>query len=210
MRLQMSLDRTDIPTALKLLELCHDVVDIVEVGTPFIIKEGVHAVKTIRKAYPNLTLLADLKIMDGGDYNASQAFDAGANIVTVLAVSADDTVKGAVKSAGKCGGEVFADMISVVHLEERAGQMDQLGVQYVGVHVALDVQASGVKPVGALSRITPVLKNARAAAAGGIDLNTLPDIVSFDPAIVIVGKTITGAANPRQMILDMKKIMNAE
>ncbi len=205
----MSLDRTDIASGLRMLESCHDVVDIVEVGTPFIIKEGVRAVKAIRDAYPDITILADLKIMDGGDYSSSLAFEAGANIVTVLAVSADNTIKGVLKAATKHGGEVLADMISVLGVEERAEQIDALGVDYVGVHTGIDMQAVGEKPVGELARLSPVLKHARAAAAGGIDLHSLPGILAYNPAIVIAGKSITGAADPRQMILDMKAIMEA-
>lgn len=208
MRLQMSLDRTDIPSALKMLESCHDVVDIVEVGTPFIVKEGVHAVKAIRKAYPKLTTLADLKIMDGGDYASSLAFEAGADIVTVLALAADKTIEGVVKAARKYGGEVLADLISVVDIAEKAAAVDALGVDYVGVHTGIDMQATGEKPVGALAELSPVLERARTAAAGGIDLTTLPDIVRYNPAIVIAGKSITKAADPRRMILDMKAIMN--
>jgi len=66
MRLQLALDIYDIPQSLEILKQLHDVVDIVEIGTPFIIRDGVHAVKAVKDAYPSLCVLADLKIMDGG------------------------------------------------------------------------------------------------------------------------------------------------
>lgn len=58
-------------------------------------------------------MLADLKIMDAGEHEASLAFAAGADIVTVLGLSADSTVSGAVAAARAAGGGrlVMADMI---------------------------------------------------------------------------------------------------
>jgi len=44
-------------------------------------------------------LLADTKIVDGGEIEAADAFAAGANIVTVLGVAEDETIRGVVRAA---------------------------------------------------------------------------------------------------------------
>ena len=207
MKLQMSLDRVDIAAAMEILKNTHDVIDIVEVGTPFIFKEGLHAVAAIRKAYPDVTILADTKIMDGGAYVATMAVEAGADIVTVLAAAEDETIKNALAAVKKLGKELLVDMIAVPNLMERAGQVDEWGVDYIGVHTGFDIQALGASPLGQLRQLTSVLKYAKAAAAGGIDLDTLPAIVAEQPAIVICGKSITRKSDPRQTILNMKQII---
>ena len=210
MKLQMSLDRVDITSALSILETTHDIVDIVEVGTPFIQKEGMHAVTAVHEKYPECTILADTKIMDGGEYIATMAFEAGADIVTVLAVAEDETIKNVAKAAKKMGKQILVDMIAVPNLMGRATQVDSWGVDYIGVHTGFDIQAFGVSPLAQLRELTSVLKNARPAVAGGIDLDTLPAIVAENPAIIICGKSITRKSSPRQAILDIKKIINME
>ena len=42
---------------------------------------------------------ADLKIMDAGEHEANLAFNAGADIVTVLGVAHDETIRGVVRAA---------------------------------------------------------------------------------------------------------------
>ncbi len=84
MMLQLALDTVGLKDAKHLLHEVRDVVDIVEIGTPLIIKEGVGAVRKIKNIFPFLKILADLKIADGGYYESQLAFEAGADIVTVL------------------------------------------------------------------------------------------------------------------------------
>ncbi|MNW63444.1 3-hexulose-6-phosphate synthase [compost metagenome] len=95
-------------------------IDIVEIGTPIVINEGLHAVKAIKEAFPALTVLADLKIMDAGGYEVMKAAEAGADIVTVLGVSDDSTIKGAVEEAKKSGREILVDLINVKDIAARA------------------------------------------------------------------------------------------
>ncbi|EDW4537521.1 3-hexulose-6-phosphate synthase, partial [Salmonella enterica subsp. enterica] len=64
MKLQLALDLVDIPGAKQLVAEVQEHIDIVEIGTPVVINEGLRAVKEIKEAFPSLTVLADLKIMD--------------------------------------------------------------------------------------------------------------------------------------------------
>ena len=66
MKLQLALDELTLPEALVFIDKVVDDVDIIEVGTPFLIREGVNAIKAIKEKYPHKEVLADAKIMDGG------------------------------------------------------------------------------------------------------------------------------------------------
>ena len=157
MRLQLSLDRLDISGALELLSETADQVDIIEVGTPLLIREGLRAVRQIRAAYPQHQILADLKAMDGGAYEAEMAVTAGANIVTVLAAANSSTIQGAIQAAHRLGGLVMVDMIAVQDLAGRAKQVDQMGADYVCVHTAKDIQSSGHTPLQDLKVVSSLL-----------------------------------------------------
>lgn len=207
MRLQLALDIYDIPESLEILKELADVVDIVEIGTPMVIREGVRAVKAVKDAYPELCVLADLKIMDGGEMEAKMAFDAGADIVTVLAAAEDTTIKNVVEVACEYGKEVMADLIAVKDLESRAAELDQFGLDYLCVHTAFDIQHTGQSPLNDLKTVKSVLKQTKAAVAGGVKLSTLAEVAAQKPDIVIVGMGITGQQDKKSVALQMKDII---
>ena len=64
MKLQLALDLVNIPEGISIVREVEAYVDVVEIGTPVVINEGLRAVKEMKDAFPNLTVLADLKIMD--------------------------------------------------------------------------------------------------------------------------------------------------
>jgi 3-hexulose-6-phosphate synthase len=74
--------------ALDMLSAVRPYVNMAKIGTPLIYREGMRALSTIHRKYPDLSLLADLKIMD-----------AGAGYVTVLGVAQDATIEGTLRSA---------------------------------------------------------------------------------------------------------------
>ncbi len=207
MKLQLALDVYDTPQALSLLKGLVDVVDIVEIGTPMIIREGLRAVGAVKEAYPELTVLADAKIMDGGTFEAECAFEVGADIVTVLAVAEDATIRNVAVAADKFGRRVMADMIAVRDFEERAIILDGFGLDYLCVHTAFDVQATGSSPLDGLRRIKRVIHRSEVAVAGGVRLETLREIAAQQPAIVVVGMGITGQEDPRAVAEQMKMVL---
>ncbi|HYD43551.1 MAG TPA: 3-hexulose-6-phosphate synthase [Anaeromyxobacter sp.] len=201
MRLQLAIDTLTLAEAEGLVARVGDLVDVVEVGTPLIIREGVGAVRRLRAAFPDAVLLADLKIADGGHLEAALGLDAGARIVTVLAAAADATIREVVRAARERGGEVMVDLMGVEDLARRAREVDALGADYVCLHTAVDVQAGHADLAGAtlqgLRRVKAALDTARTAVAGGITLASCPAVAALAPDVVVVGSALTGAADPR-------------
>ncbi|MHA7964821.1 3-hexulose-6-phosphate synthase [Paenibacillus sp. CAU 1782] len=207
MKLQLALDLVDIPGALEVVKTVEPFVDIVEIGTPIVINEGLHAVKALKEAFPSMTVLADLKVMDAGGYEVLKASEAGADIITVLGVSADSTISGAVEEARRQGKQVMVDMINVKDIAARAAEIDALGVDYICVHSGYDHQAEGINSFQDLAVIKSVVKNAKTAVAGGIKLDTLPEAIKAAPDLVIVGGGITGAADMAQTASKMQELI---
>lgn len=202
MKLQLALDG-DLAGSLAVLAQVHEYVDIIEVGTPLVYREGMVAVRQIRAAYPHLTLLADLKIMDAGDEEATIAFEAGADLVTVMGAAHDNTVRGAVSAAKRYGGRAVVDMLQVSDIEARARELLALGSHYLCIHTAYDLQYSGGTPLAHLRLLREALPDAPLAAAGGIKLGTLDNVLDYRPEIIIVGGAITRAAQPAEIARQM-------
>ncbi len=190
MKLQLSLDTVDIQTALRIIEKTVESINIVEIGTPMIIEYGMEPVRAVKARFPGLCVLADTKIMDAGAYEAKMAFDAGADIVSVMGFSHDETIAGAVESAKKAGGEILADMMCVPDMAARAKRIVELGARYVCVHTAVDVQSTS-DPYEELVVVQKAVGSAHAAIAGGISVKSVGKVLPYKPEIVIVGGGIT-------------------
>lgn len=210
MKLQIALDLVDIKTAIEMVEKIEDVIDIVEIGTPMIVKEGMVPVRRMKERFPRLTVLADVKIADGGAIEAGYAVEAGADIVTVLAIASDQTIMGARDAAHQAGREVYVDMLSVRDVVARARELDAMGVDYIGVHTASDVQHLGRTPYDELRQIAQVIKNAKVAAAGGINLGTIGRVGELGADVGIVGSALTGAPDLRKAVESYQAVMKGE
>ena len=99
MKLQLALDEMNLVDALRFADKVAEHVDIIEVGTPFVMDEGMRGVREFHRFFPDKEILADLKIMDGGYLEASYAYEAGAAYATILGVSDNLTIEGALKAA---------------------------------------------------------------------------------------------------------------
>jgi 3-hexulose-6-phosphate synthase len=124
--------------------------------------------------------------------------------VTVLAVADDATIKAVVKTAQKHGKKVMADMMCVEDVKKRAAELDKLGVDYICLHTAIDIQNTGKTPFDDLAQVMSVLKKAKAAVAGGINMSTIPLARKLAPEIVVAGGSLTKAADLRAAVIEME------
>lgn len=207
MKLQLAIDLVDTQGAIELVKELEEYIDVVEIGTPVVINEGLRAVKAMKEAFPNLTVLADLKIMDAAGYEVSQAVASGADIITILGAAEDASILGAVEEAKKHGKQILVDMIAVKDIATRAKELDEFGVDYICVHTGYDLQAVGQNSFEDLTTIKSVVKNAKTAVAGGIKLETLPEVIKAQPDLVIVGGGITGQEDIKAVAAQMQKMI---
>ena len=196
MKLQLALDVFELTDALTLTEKVIDFVDIIEIGTPFIFEYGMDAVRHFRKKFPDKEILADTKIMDAGKLEASAAFRAGADYVTVLAVTDMLTMKECIAVADEFGKKIVADMICVTEFTDKVAELEESGVHGIAVHTGVDQQKAGRTPLDDLRLLKSCAKAAEVSVAGGISLLTIPDYTALKPDILIVGGAIGSASDP--------------
>lgn len=196
MKLQLAMDELNLQDALKVLDDLHNYIDIIEVGTPFLIDAGREAVRQIKVKYPQKEVLCDAKIMDAGAYESKLAYDFGADYITVLGVTDDLTIKGCVEEGKKQGKKVVVDMICVENLAIRIPALERLGVDVIAVHTGADQQASGRTPLEDLVELRKYVKISKIAVAGGISSKTVYKYLPYKPDILIVGSGILNSKDP--------------
>src|SRR5437763_13330891 len=107
---QISLDVIDIDEAVRTAELALRAgVDWLEAGTPLIIAEGMHGVRALRKRFPSVPIVADLKTVDGGYLEAEMMAKAGATHVVVMSRAHEETNKCVVRAGKDHGVKVMGD-----------------------------------------------------------------------------------------------------
>ena len=205
--LQLALDFLNLKRALKVAEeAVRGGVDWLEAGTPLIKSEGLDAIRELRKRFPKVTIVADMKTMDVGRIETEMAAKAGANIVCVLAAASDSTISECVEAGRNYGAKIEADLIEIKEseLEKRAKEVEKLGVDYIGIHVAIDEQMKGKDPFSRLQRVAKAV-NIPVACAGGINSETAHQAVKKGAEIVIVGGAINKAKDPASAARRIKK-----
>lgn len=191
--LQIALDEVNLDRALQYArEAVEGGVEWIEAGTPLIKAEGLEAVRALRKAFPDRTIVADMKTMDTGAFEVEIAAKAGADLVGVLGAASDETFEEAVKAARKYGARVYMDLISVPDKVARARDAQRLGCDYVCLHMGIDDQMKGASPMDLLREVADAV-DIPVMAAGGITTETAGPAVAAGASVVIVGGALTKA-----------------
>ncbi len=209
MKLQVAFDLQSSDEILNFLEKNGDLIDIIEIGTPLIIKEGLKSVLKIKKKFPKQTVLADLKIMDAGLLEAQIGFDAGADIVTVLGLASTKTLYGVKKTAVKNSKEVMVDMINHPCPEKKWNELIDMEMDLCCLHTANDDTKDGETPLNDLERFYNLHGGKNIAVAGGINPDMIRKINSFHPEIVIVGGYIANSRNQRDALEEIRQAMDS-
>lgn len=203
--LQLAIDLTDLKSSLKLLQKVGEYIDIIELGTPLLVAEGISIIPIFKELYPDKIIFADLKIMDGGEIISELAFKEGADMISVLAAANDETIKAAVKKAEDYNGLVMVDLCAVKNIRERAQEIELLKADYISVHRAIDRESEGKDPLKELELIKNI--KIKKAVAGGINLNNFEDAAKSFTDTIIVGGAIYRSTNPRSTAEKMQKIL---
>ncbi|MCA9838543.1 MAG: orotidine 5'-phosphate decarboxylase [Trueperaceae bacterium] len=195
---QISLDLTSIPEALKTAEMALRAgVDWLEAGTPLIIAEGVNGVRALRKAFPEVPIVADLKIMDGGYLEAQMMAEAGATHVVVMGQARPETVELVVRAGKEFGLEVMGDNLGMPDHVEGAKRLEQLGCDYVIHHIAYDQRTLSAErgipfpsPLDELKAIVEAV-NVPVQAVGGLTIEQAMKTPDYGAPLVVLGAPLT-------------------
>lgn len=196
MKLHLALDTCSEEEIFYYVESLSDIVQIFEIGTPYLLANGLSTLRKLRKSYPDITIFADCKIIDGATIEARDAFEAGADIVSVVALANDQTILDTIAVAKQFHKKVLVDFIAVSNLTKRAVEIEAMGADILCVHTGFDVQKESCGPLHDLTILKANTKTKETAAAGGVTLSNIDELIAINPDIIIVGGGITNSNDP--------------
>jgi 3-hexulose-6-phosphate synthase/6-phospho-3-hexuloisomerase len=195
---QISLDLTHIDEALQTAEMAIRAgVDWLEAGTPLILAEGLHGVRALRKAFPDVPIVADLKTMDGGYLEAEMMAQAGATHVVVMARAHEETVHCVVKAGRDHGVKVMGDNLGCPDMVAAARRLEELGCDFVIHHIGYDerrgIVARGGRQPSPLDQLRDVVNAVQVPvqAVGGLTLEQAVSTPSYGAPLVVLGAPLT-------------------
>lgn len=201
-KIQISIDVIDLDEALDLARASVQAgVDWLEVGTPLLLAEGLHAVRAFRSAFPDTPIVVDLKTMDGAGLEAEMMFKAGGDMVVVMGQAHDASIIEQVNMAARYGKQVMCDVMLCPDKPGRARQAQEMGVDYIIVHTGFDERnmIPGLSPLDDLEDVLAAV-DIPVQAVGGLSvpqaIETLAmgaEIVVFGAPLVISGKEFKAA-----------------
>ncbi|GAG97758.1 unnamed protein product, partial [marine sediment metagenome] len=142
--IQVALDHPNIEHHMKVLkQLPKSDRIILEIGTPFLKKYGMEAIKRVREVAPQKFIVADLKTLDVGKLEVDFAFDATADAVVVSGLAAPSSIDKFLLEANRLAIYGFVDTMEVDDPIAKLSKLKQVP-DVVILHRAIDVeQASG-------------------------------------------------------------------
>ena len=205
-QLQIALDYISLPQALVMAYQVASEVDIIEIGTPLCKAAGIEAVRSVREICPDKLILADLKTPDVGGLEAAMAFDAGADMMTVIGGATLATVKQAFTVAKDRGKEMMMELTGVRDIIERAVEWREIGVDRIVYHREWDAQAAGREWLESDKDTINKLIDLgyKVTVTGGITLDNLPFFSDLAVAVLISGRGIREMPVPKEAARQMR------
>jgi len=204
--LQVALDFVDLDRALKCArEAAAGGADVLEAGTPLIKSEGLECVRALRREFPGLRVVADLKTLDAGRTEMECAAKAGAHAAVVVALAGEATVAECVRAGENYGIEVQVDLLGAADPAAMATRAEALGAAQVGVHLSIDEQMKGgADPLAVLRAVRAAVK-IPVAVAGGLTAETAAGAAKAGADVLIVGGAIHKASDSAAATAAVKK-----
>jgi len=186
--LQLAFNRTFSDFVNIITDIPQDKYIIIEAGTPFLKREGIGVIKRMKAYWPG-EIYADLKIVDGAQREVKMASLMGADYVTAVGNSSEETLKIFVKTCQESGIKSVIDMINTPK-PLRALWKANVFPDVAMIHRGRDEESS----FGKLIQYKNIAKikskwDILIGAAGGIDKKEMQSAIFNGADIVVINIT---------------------
>lgn len=194
MKLIISYDFTNLSQAIEIAKKTAPAADIIEIGLPLLLAEGVTAISTFRKEFPTKPILADAKLVDRVSDVVPLLCKAGASIITVLYGTSNKVIQKATNIAHEQGAKIILDLIDTETMGQAARDAEELHVDYLLFHFPHEETSTA----NHLDRWDSVRGNTKLPIfiSGRITEEQAKEIYKLKPSGIFVSEAITKSTDP--------------
>lgn len=210
MLLQLALDTLSLEEARDLVQRLRQEVDIVEVGTPMLLRYGLAAVSEIKNLVGEKPVFADAKIVDAGRYETGMVLSSGADMVSVLGGASLLTLKEAKEVCEEKGAQLVIDTIDLESPSpHRVEALWAVRPDYLVLHLPSDLAREG-QSFEDIMRDSPFLQRPFSfMVAGGLRRESLPGVLRVTrPHVVVVGSAVTASPSPEREVKLLREVLH--
>lgn len=198
-KLQLALDMPDKNKAMEIAKRVCDYIDIFELGTVLCCEAGMQVVRDFRQQFPDHIILADIRIVKAGGNLANQAFGAGANWVSVISDSSEETIRAVADKCQEYPGTDFQIELNDGYNWSQVDYWKRIGVQQIIYHRLSEVSDSDTQEwsdeaINSVSRLCD--EGFKVTITGGITIDNINVFKCIPVYVVIVGRSICNADDP--------------
>lgn len=204
MKLQLALDRITLGKAKDIAKEAQRYIDIIEVGTSLIKDYGKKSIGFIKENFEDKVILADIKTCDEGEYEFKAAFEAGADVATVMGNAALGTIEICYDVSRKYNKDIMIDLMETN--ENRIEELKKFHDAIFFVHLSKDNKNGNL--IDDFNKKSTVYKGIKRIALGGnVREEMVRDILIINPEILVVGSAITKSRNVALAARKFKEVL---
>ena len=205
MKLHIAFDVLDLEKCLQIARIVEPYADRFEIRSTLLYKYGMHAIEAFRKEFPDKEIFADTKIVSHGKELSNLAFQAGADIISVMAGAPAHFIHAVCNHAHDQNKKVLLDLLDTPLVGEAALTASSLGVDGL-IFYPTPEETQGYAPS---EKWQSVHENSGVPIFIGssITRNNIDQILLLHPAGITLNKAITQAQDPlAEVIFFIEKI----
>src|SRR3972149_7624419 len=111
MKLHFTYNLTDLNQALSIAEQTAEFADILGIGSLLLYKEGLNAIKTFNKKFPNKDIFVEAHNIEKADEAVKMMAESGAKYISILAGTLNSIIKKAVNAAQPFDAKIALDLL---------------------------------------------------------------------------------------------------
>ncbi len=195
MKLQIAFDLLDLEKCLDVAKSVEMYADSFEIRSSLLLKYGIHIIEQFKTTFPNKELFVETQIVNHAQDIVPMCIKAGADWVSVMAGTTQEIIHGVSILANQKKKSVTLDLLDANSIGQAAMDAKKLGVDALLYHNIYDHQDEASFAMEEWDDLRGN-SNLPIYITSNIDRDNINFIISLQPDVIVIGKTITMVANP--------------
>jgi len=199
MKLHIAFDLLDLEKCIQIARIAQPHVDRFEIRASLLYAYGIHAIEVFKKEFPDTELFVDTKIVNHGKELSNLAFQAGADIISVMAGAPEHFIHAVCNHSHDQKKKVLLDLLDTSLVGQAALMASSLRVDGI-IFYQTPEENQGYAPS---EKWQSVEENSTVPIFIGSNItrNNIDGVLALNPAGITLGKAITQAQDPLAEIL---------